>query len=157
MHIFCQLGWSPSMALLKSKMHKDHIDPMFNYPDFMEKRTGGEDPGSAGEKQREFFLLSFLWNHNRRLHNSSLDQSMQSLVFTMELHPWRAQRQGSNAPAEREWSCFEDEGNLPILALSRYWFSGWPAITVQISKGHALWDSKLNGHSPVCAPPLSTR
>lgn len=51
-HIFSQLGRSPSMALFKSKVHNDRISPTLNYPDFLNWQTESEGASSAGEKKK---------------------------------------------------------------------------------------------------------
>lgn len=126
-NIFSKLGRSPSMALFKSKVHNDQIDPMLNYPDFLEWQTERRrcPAGKKKKRKKRNMPLSFLWNQDRGHHQ----QTKQWLVFTVELHPWR-QRRGSSALAEREWICAEEEGTRPISALSCYWSSGWRAITV---------------------------
>lgn len=112
-------------------------------------RQKGEDalPVKKKKKRERNLPLSLLWNQDRGHH----PWTKQRLVSTVELHPWRQRvcRRGSSTLAEREWMCAEDECARPVSALSCYWSPGWPAITVWVSMGHTLWDSKLNWHSPM--------
>lgn len=138
------------MALFKSKAHNEPHRPNVQLSRILEMADMKWKRRLCRWKRRNFLPLFFLWNQDIAL----AAQIRRSRMFTVELHPWRqtACRRGSSALDEREWSCAEDEGTLPIPALSCYWFSGWPAITIKTSKGLTLWDRKLNWYSPMWDP-----
>lgn len=81
------------------------------------------------------------------------NQRMQCLVFTQE-HQRETEDRERWGKDQVLWGEAVQRMKVlsPMPALSCYWFSGWPAITIKISKGLALWHSKLNWHSPMRDP-----
>ncbi len=66
-NIFSQLGRSPSMALFKSKVHNDQIDPTFNYPDFL-RQKGEIETGDTTNRRSSGWCLRWSFTREDREH-----------------------------------------------------------------------------------------